>query len=128
MLILVWIDCGFTFNSLEMGYGILVNLVFWAPCYTIFIALIHYLRINNKILGNVFYEIVIIVGPHILSAFYFYIAYKLVDNYFVMSSDGRIMHRKWFLDFGNVYIIVYSLLFILLVIHGRMKNKKTYHS
>lgn len=124
MLVLVWIDCKYTFNSLEMGYGILIAIFLWAPIYTIFIGIIHFLRINTKILGNVFYEFIVALFPHILNACYFYIAYRLVDNYFVMSPDGNVVSRKWFLDFGNVDIMIYSLLFVLLVIHGQITMRK----
>ncbi len=124
MLILLWIDNGLKFNSLGMGYGILISLFFWAPIYTIFIALIHSLRINTKILGNILYEIIVALLPHILNTCYFNIAYRLADNYFVMSPNEKVMSRKWFLDFGNVDIMIYSLIFILLAIHGRVNIRR----
>ncbi len=123
-LFFIWIDTKFTFDSPGMGYGILITIFLWAPINTIFIALIHILRINTKILGNIFYEIIVVIFPLILNAIYFYIAYRLVDNYFVMSPDGKVLSRKWFLDFGNVDIMIYALLLILLTIHGQMKSSR----
>lgn len=124
MLILVWVDNNLIFNSSGMGYGILITFFLGAPIFTIFITLIHLLRINSKILGNVLYEIIVVLIPYLLNACYFYIAYRLADNYFVMSPDGKEMSRKWFLDFGNVDIIIFSLLFILLAIHGKVNIKR----
>ena len=124
MLILVWVDNNLIFNSSGMGYGILITFFLGAPIFTIFITLIHLLRINSKILGNVLYEIIVALLPHILNTCYFNIAYRLADNYFVMSPDEKVMSRKWFLDFGNVDIMIYSLIFILLVIHGRVNIRR----
>ena len=123
-LFFIWIDTNFTFDSLEMGYGIPIIIFLWAPINTIFIALIHILRINTKILGNILHEIIVVIFPLILNAFYFYIAYRLVDNYFVMSPDGKVLSRKWFLDFVNVDIMIYALLLILLTIHGQMRSSR----
>ena len=53
-LFFIWIDTKFTIDSPGMGYGILITIFLWAPINTIFIALIHILRINTKILGNIF--------------------------------------------------------------------------
>ena len=124
MLILVWVDNNLIFNSSGMGYGILITIFLGAPIFTIFITLIHLLRINSKILGNVLYEIIVVLIPYLLNACYFYIAYRLADNYFLMSPDGKEMSRKWFLDFGNVDIMIYALLLILLTIHGQMKSSR----
>ena len=125
-LFFIWIDTKFTFDSPVMGYGILITIFLWAPINTIFIVLIHILRINTKILGNIFYEIIVVIFPLILNAIYFYIAYRLVDNYFVMSPDGKVLSRKWFLDFGNVDIMIYALLLILLTIHGQMRSRRSF--
>ncbi len=123
-LFFIWIDTNFKFDSPGMGYGILITIFLWVPINTIFIALIHILRINTRILGNVFYEVIVVFFPLILNILYFYIAYRLVDNYYVLSSDGKVLSRKWFLDFGNVDILIYTLLLILLTIHGQMKSNK----
>jgi len=119
-LILTWISAYFVFDSYVMGVGIIITFFIWSPIYTLVLTLVHILKINTKILGNIYYEIIVSLLPSLLNYIYFTIAYKLTNNYFVMSTDGRVMSRKWFLNFSNVEIMIYIFVFILLVIHGRI--------
>ena len=114
-ILYAWIGNEFTFDSAAMGIGIVLLVVFWAPVNTVYVAIIHFLKINTKILGNVYFEIVVSLLPLLLNTCYFYIAYQLTDDYFVMSDDGK--------DMSHIDIIIYLLLLIILAIHGRMKKK-----
>ena len=119
-LVLAWISANFVFDSNIMGISIFVTFFIWSPLYTFVLVLIHFFRINTKILGNIYYEILVSLLPSLLNYIYFTIAYRLTNNYFVMSTDGRVMSRKWFLNFSNVENMIYIFVFILLVIHGRI--------
>ncbi len=122
-ILYAWIGNEFTFDSAAMGIGIVLLVVFWAPVNTVYVAIIHFLKINTKILGNVYFEIVVSLLPLLLNTCYFYIAYQLTDDYFVMSDDGKDMSRKWLFNSTYIDIIIYLLLLIILAIHGRMKKK-----
>jgi hypothetical protein len=41
-----------------------------------------------------------------------------------VSPNGIETSRKWFMDYGNVDIMIYSLIFIMIVIHGRVNIKR----
>ena len=118
-LIIAWVSTKFTLDSFVMGASTLYIIFIWAPIYTLLIGLVNFLKINTKILGNIYNEITVIFLPYLLNICYFYVAYNLTDNSFETSSNGEVISRKWFLDYGNVDIIIYSIVFILICIHGR---------
>ncbi len=120
-ILYTWIGNGFIFDSSSIGIGIVLVLLFWAPINTVYIAIIHFFKINTKILGNVYYEIVVSFLPLLLNTCYFYVAYKLTDDYFTVNPDGETISRKWFLNSAYIDIIIYLLLFLILSIHGKMK-------
>lgn len=76
-LILTWISANFVFDSYVMGVGIIITFFIWSPIYTLVLTLVHILKINTKILGNIYYEIIVSLLPSLLNYIYFTIAYRL---------------------------------------------------
>ncbi len=94
-----------------------------APINTFFITLVHFLRINTKILNNLWSMIIVSLFPALFTDLWLTIAYNSTDTYFISSFDGKVICKKWYLDFAYVYVISYFVLLALLALHGRIKYR-----
>lgn len=126
IFIYTWICNRFIYSD-RLEYGLALCVIFWCPLYTVYIALIHFFKINNQILGKLYYEVIVSILPLLLFEFYDYIAYQLTDNYFVTTPDGKIISEKWFLDSISSYIAVFVLLSLLLMLLGRKNGENERH-
>ena len=115
---IVWIDTGFVFDSLAMGFGLVLTPLFVAPAYTLVIVILHLLNLNRKILGNIWYELFVLLFVGTVGSCYESIAYALTDDVFCVNPDGSIS-KKWYLVDGTIDLVTYLLLLVLLIIHGK---------
>lgn len=120
--LIIWVGQKFVFDKIVV-LGIVFVLLFYAPLKTLFIVLLHILKINKKILGNIYYVIMTSLFPTLLIGLYSFVANQLTDNHFILSQDGKILSRKFYLDDSNIYIIVYCIFFIILFLHGKTNDE-----
>lgn len=117
-----WTLEGFAIDA-SLGYGMALCSVLWSPLYTIYITLIHILRINTKIKGNLVHEIVVSLVPIWLLELYDIITYRMMDENFIMLHNNKVFSQKWFMDATTSYIIIFLILTILLYFHGHGQLK-----
>ena len=120
-LMVILLDQKLIINQFVVA-GVVFVFLFIAPMHTLFILVMHYLKMNRKIFGNLTLEIITSILPLIIIYIYSFIISNLTKNAFILSEDGKWLHKKWYLDDMNIGITSYVVFFFILLIHGRRKN------
>lgn len=121
-ILLIWSEKWFAIDSVFV-LSAFFYLGFVAPINTFFISLVHFLRINTKILNNIWSMTIVSLFPALFTGLWLTIAYNLTDTYFISGFDEKVICKKWYLDFAYVYVISYFVLLALLAFHGKKQGR-----
>ena len=88
--------------------------IYYPFIYVLLIIVVHVLKIDDKIFGNIKIEFPIILFILFFDSCFMFIANRIVDNPYVMAPNGQVLYDVS--DIKNVALILFFL------IHGRMNH------
>lgn len=96
--------------------------IYYPFIYVLLIIVVHVLKIDDKIFGNIKIEFPIILFILFFDFCFMFIANRIVDNPYVMAPNGQVLYEKWFVDEDVVSDIKNVALILFFLIHGRMNH------
>ena len=106
-LLIILMDQSFIFNQYFL-LGVVYVFLFLSPLNSLFILLIHCVKLNNRILGNLFNEVIASLLPSLIIWIF---------------SSVLSMYKKYNIDDVYIWIISYCFFLVILVVHGRICEK-----